>query len=612
MRGVMRKDNTPCRPDASRRLGARLGAALAAALVCCLLGGAASADTGAPSPGEAQRVHAQIRAAVEAWDPSIAEEVDLPGPISITLRLEGRVLSRTVVAEGGPEAVREALSVLMDRAESRLPFQKDATWPEPVRRITGLMQIGVELGGPLVPLSLDQLADATLEISPGIEGVAVRIGERVGAGMPSRMLEDGVEPALVLRSLVSELSGDPALGVVSPDDLRREHGVRFYRFGVTHIAETEPGSSPVFLFRGGEVVRSSELRGRDLVVFAEDLALHLMMRKPREDGVADPLGGTLRPIQGVFESERATPLQLALAALALERLATGERYDAAVRAGARDFVRRLAVAGAAIGEEQTEETAAAVWSGLRASSAMFDAMVADDEGLEAFLRACDRVCDGALRRAEALGAMVRPVTLWALAERARGDESLRPRVRRMLARAWSETGPERSVSLLPWAGWAELALAEGRGEVEGEEALRRSRMMVWIHQLDAADTGLEAPDLGGGVVFTAGENPLPTWHTVRPVVFFASMLGDPRLTGREEASREASRVLASVRFLRQLSVREAEAYSHRYRHRSIGGVRAALWDQRLHPEATAMTLIAVCDTLDSLSKLAAAGDDEGG
>ncbi len=611
----MRSGNTPCRSDAPclGGWGLALGLALAwtAALACGPSASAVSADTGAPSAGEAQRVYAQARTAVEAWDPTVVEEMDLPGPVSITLRLEGGVLARAVVAEGGPQAVREAMSVLMERAESRLPFAKDATWPEPVRRLSGLMQIGVELGGPLVPLSIEQLADATLQISPGLDGVAVRIGDRAGAGMPSRMLEDGVEAALVLRSLVSELTGDPALGVVAPEELRREHGVRFYRFGVTHLAQTEPGSTPVFLFRGGEVVRGSELRGRDLVVFAEDLALHMMLRKPEGKVGDDPLGGTLRPIQGVFESERATPLQLALAALALERLASDERYDAAVRAGAREFVRRLALAAAAIGEGATDEASASVWSGLRASSAMFDAMAAGDGVLDAFLLECDRACDGALRRAEALGATVRPVTLWALATRARADESLRPRVRRMLRRSWSETGPERSVSLLPWAGWAELAMAEGGGEVEGEEALRRARMLVWMHQLDAADTGREAPDLAGGVVFTAGENPLPTWHTVRPVAFFASMLGDPRLTDREEAGREASRVLASVRFLRQLSVREAEAYAHRYRHRSMGGVRAALWDQRMPPEATAMTLITVCDTLDSLSRLAADADNGG-
>lgn len=583
------------------------------ALAACLLWipTAAAGPNDAPEPATAHAVHREVRRAVELWDAAEIEPYDLPGPISITLRLEGRVLARAVAAEGGAEALREAVSLLMERAESRLPFPKDATWPEPVRRLAPLMQLGVELGGRPVPMEIDRLADATLRISPGLEGVAVRIGDRLGAGMPSRMLEEGVEPSLVLRSLVSELSGDPTLGVVSPEDLRREHGVRFYRFDVVHVAEVEPGAAPVFLFRGGEVVRSSELRGRELVAFAEDLALHLMMRKPREEGDADPLGGALRPIQGVFESENATPLQLALSALALERLATSERYDPGIRRGAADFVRRLAVAAAAIGEEETDEASAAVWSGLRAASPMFDAIVADDEAIESFLLACDRAVDGALRRAEALGATVRPATLWALAERSRADEDLHPRVRRMLRRVWSETGPERSVSLLPWAGWAELALAEGREEVEGEEALRRARIMVWMHQLDAADTGREAPDLAGGVVFTAGENPLPTWHTVRPVSFFASMLGDPRLTEREEAGREASRMLASIRFLRQLSVRETEAYAHRYRHRSMGGVRAALWDQRLHPEATAMTLIVVCDTLDSLSKLAS-GDDDGG
>jgi len=77
----------------------------------------------------------------------------------------------------------------------------------------------------------------------------------------------------------------------------------------------------------------------------------------------------------------------------------------------------------------------------------------------------------------------------------------------------------------------------------------------------------------------------------------AAMLGDPALTPEGERPRELARLLPTLRFLRQLSAGEAESRLYPNPERASGAVRLALWDQRQPPEATAMTLIAVTETV---------------
>ncbi len=83
----------------------------------------------------------------------------------------------------------------------------------------------------------------------------------------------------------------------------------------------------------------------------------------------------------------------------------------------------------------------------------------------------------------------------------------------------------------------------------------------------------------------------------------ATMMGDARLTDAEEELREITRVLASLRFLRQLAADEDVVWASAAPREAMWGVRAALWDQRQTPEATAMTLLAICETLDSLDAI---------
>src|SRR5207249_4098581 len=93
-----------------------------------------------------------------------------------------------------------------------------------------------------------------------------------------------------------------------------------------------------------------------------------------------------------------------------------------------------------------------------------------------------------------------------------------------------------------------------------------------------------------------------TWNTARPLAFGATMLADQRLTGDKERGLELARVLAGLRFLRQLEADDATAWMYPNRSRALGGVRSAPWDQRMPPDASAMSLLAVCETMKYLDR----------
>jgi hypothetical protein len=60
-----------------------------------------------------------------------------------------------------------------------------------------------------------------------------------------------------------------------------------------------------------------------------------------------------------------------------------------------------------------------------------------------------------------------------------------------------------------------------------------------------------------------------------------------------------------VRFIRQLTMDEWSGFAAVDPAMAAGGVRASLWDSKESPEATALGLITVCNTLESLGAMTA-------
>ena len=187
------------------------------------------------------------------------------------------------------------------------------------------------------------------------------------------------------------------------------------------------------------------------------------------------------------------------------------------------------------------------------------------------------------------------VIAWALAELGRDDAAAA-----MVSRLRRVDHPGQLVGVMPWLGWAEVSLAREGGPVPSAVALRQMRDLVYGFQLRSSDAGVEDRDLVGGVVFTSGAVPLPTWQSVRPLAFMATMLGDARLTEDDEIGPEVVHLARGLRFLLQLSASETESHLYRKPQRAIGGVRAAVWDQSMPIEASALTLLTLLEAIKSL------------
>jgi hypothetical protein len=551
----------------------------------------------------------------------------------VTLRLSGVVVGRATRMEGDGRTVWRATVEAWSEALPKLTpgaGERDATTVEDARDAAQRLMIDLQLAGALVPLAERSLDELSVEISPGLDGVCARVGERTEGVFPGTMLATNMQAGAALVASINALGlqkvgiGDPR---VTLGALRKDHGLTLYRFGVQHLAQCGPGGAPVFLHRGGRVVGATELNPAGLAALEDGLVAHLASRMwPGEE----PFGllSVYQPWTGVYEEMRpGEPAAQALAALALlrsaivratqpeaarTRLELGWRILADlgdVREGEADpYDSNATLALLAACRELMAEAERAIGSGrvgawradLRERAARACALEgARGEKLRALCTL--EGFDPALAPAE------RAVVAYALALSATGTSGPGARVDRALAesgvrRLMRETGPGDLPNLMPWLGLAELRLAGADGPVPSAVALRQHRELVQRHTLHALDVGERDRDLQGGVVFTRGRAPLPSWHTLRPLAFVAVMLGDDRLTSREEAPAQFASLLPSLRFVAQLTVGEAEMHMFQSRERALGGVRLSLWDQRMPIEPSAMGLLTVTEAIHAIRR----------
>ena len=138
--------------------------------------------------------------------------------------------------------------------------------------------------------------------------------------------------------------------------------------------------------------------------------------------------------------------------------------------------------------------------------------------------------------------------------------------------------------------------------IEESPALRER---VQDNQIERGDMIEADRDLVGGFVLDAGGSPLPTWQGLRPMGLLASMLGDPALTrgtlARGEAGGQIIQLTESLRFLRQLMAEERLGHMYADPDLALGGVRASLWDQTMPLTGSALGLVTLAETLESLS-----------
>lgn len=587
-----------------------------------------------PAPAEAMTAYRAVDNWVREWkvSPPAAAANNEPGAnqpapanlpacqaASITLRLAGEVIARGVEVAtddaSRAKVIERAAAAALKEAEPKLSIPRDAMYETTRREVAKSITISMQLAGNLIPISPKDAADAMAMVNPGVEGVGARLGDRIEVMFPERMLVAGTEPGPALGTLVGKLSDDVTLAVEPLSKISKDHGAVFYKFRVSHLAQPSAGASPVFLKRCGRMVHLNAMDQAELRRWAAQLAEVLI------DGkfMTTPLRGTYDPFRNQADPEQASSATNCLAAVALVEYM---KLPGINSARVEQIQHRMLNMKPVLHEETSArvsldlasldfivESRAEEWKGprIRYSRAI--------EGRLRFFEKADALMQRIVSNPSDLPVSEGPAVLGLAAEastRLMPGLAAPPQSAAFTTAVFAKVPPDQLISAMPWLGWAEL-LCHPQGDVPAAVALRNMRSQLWQSQLTydvLSDTQI---DLAGGIMFTASKQPMPTWQMARPLAFIATMLGDPRLTEEKEIPEELSRLLLSLRFLRQLTASEAECFMYKNPDRAIGGVRSSLWDQRMPPEATAMTLLTVCETLrslDEISKRQAAPDSK--
>ncbi|CAG0977213.1 hypothetical protein PHYC_01568 [Phycisphaerales bacterium] len=569
-------------------------------------------DLSPPDPDACMRAFHAVRGVLAgAADATTLPAMNAQGA-GILVRYEGRIIGRGfAVGEGSLERAVAAARAEIDRAIEAAP---DAARQQAMREDLKRLTLSLELAGTLVPFEAATFADVDISLGAGIQGVAVRRGERSEAAFPGASMLSGRTPGDALASCIAQVLGDPSAPIRGSAKgeagaLAAANGLTFLHFRVAHLAQTQPGDQPRFLHRGARLVPLSEVNAAALVPFARGLAENLTGRLVIT-GTRYSFAGAHLPAAGREEPLISSPTDQCIAALALCEYAKAEaERTAAVPAigAAREVIRALARPSKDAEPLWSDPRGCAAW--LMAARALLavDASVrpADSDQLEKIDTCLAGAFDESIGWGGGISEGDRGIIACALALRALGAPAVAREAARTEARAavrslYRDTPPEKLVIHMPWLGRAELLLA-GNEEIAAGPALREFRDRVWEHQFRNAEDPDNA-DLAGGIVFTAGGNPYPTWQTARPLCFLAAMLGDARLTDKDEILSQVGKTIAGVRFLRQMSMDYESAWIAADRRKALWGVRVAPWDPRQPIEATAMTLMTVLEAKESVEE----------
>lgn len=595
--------------------------------------GSTTGPIGGPlRPDSAARACEFADRAVREWrvGPALDEAVLQPAQgVSVVLQFQGRVIARAERLRGlagvSPEApIAELLSeavgqVLKDGQKSPLvPGDNDAMRPEAMRLMAGEMRVIVELAGARTPMDLGDWGEADVSASAGQDGVlVVATGGASGAPnepgrtrsavvFPTTMFLSGLTPARALSGSASSVIGEGgAAAVLEPArTVAQKHGLRFERFNTLMATTLKPGEPATVLHRGATLVPwQRALTVAELRSSAERMVEHLLAR-PREAGAEDATAEAMDALAlarcASVESDTAKRERIVNAIATMLRGRGGGVLGVA-EADAGDAVRRGAASvaaalwGIAIAEvfERHIETPAFTSASPKLSE------------LGPVIKRCFDMQTGFVPGVPESG---RGVLALAAVRLARVGAVKPELAEALVRRTIADAGASRLVAQWPWVGWAELELAGAGREIPSATVLRQAREIVLEHQLTISQAGVDGQDLIGGVVFTRGGAGLPTWQSLRAIAFLPAMLADTRLTESGEKAKEIVRLMSGVRFVRQLQVDEGSAWMYADARTRLGGVRACTWSRDMPPEATALGLMCMTETLRALTPAGKSGE----
>jgi hypothetical protein len=606
-------------PRRNARSIADIGGILVALLVLITTFPARAAIPAADAPPDAAstlKALSDLTRWVRAWDVPAEPTPSTPAvAASVVLRLDGRLIARAdafspaLAGDGSsdPDVLRRAARQALARALTRLNVPNDAMRDDRLRAIADRLSISLELAGEFTLTEPAAWAELDARLPMGLRGVAARVVSAAGSGpveavFPETMLASAAGEAGAMSNLLTPGramagaaaraigQGGPAAVLDPPGNVRDERSVRMYAFRVTHALQGPGDAAPVVLHRGSRLPVPAGVPTRsELVLAARGIVEHLSRRQAQ----IDPADRALLAL--VFDRARRVP-------------------DLAPHIPPADNASLVALMAPG-----TSETLPGVLPLAIAAADFADpALKPHRERLLTALRADLLSPPDASRRPgtlspEAHPVAVRPVLILAALRLLPPDapkaelDALDAALRRIYAGAGGNAGGDLS-PLMPWLIFAERELQARRAvdDVPAAVALRDARARVWTHQLTLADTDDDTLDLTGGIVFTAAgqrSTPLPTWLSSRAVAFAAGMLADTRLTDPAERPRETVRLVQALRFLLQLQTDEVSAWAYAQPTLAKGGIRAAPWDFSQPLDASALTLLAIAESIAAIDAL---------
>ena len=586
-----------------------------------------------PSPDTAMEAYRIIRKQFDEWAvvtlPPASKRSGIATAAAVQVRFDNQLRGRgsyVSMSAAGDDAITVAHRAAMEafsEADRRMPVDRDALRRETVARLGATATISIEIAGPTTPLNVQSYAqlERTGLVRPGLDAIMAVCNTKSAALLPSQQIIANLTPAEAARQLVAMVTDNPQLALEDLDKVMSKHGVRLYKAATTHIAEHPlvygPGdragptessiSKPIFLTRGARLIPRSELDSEtELVAFADDMAANLIARM--HPG-SRPLGlrGTHLPWLGTFVPEVASPIEQALAAHALGRYAAVQAQTLNPALNMTTGITTGPTAGPAAGP--AAETAARLWRDLEQVDPSESPFAGDPDtavSILALLPAGNDETTVRLRSTleQAAGGVVdwatRPAPIQGIATLAAlralpGNAQLQG-LRRLL---FAGTTPEKLPGMMPFLAVAEFKAHPGsKGELPAATRLREMRTLVWSGQLTAGPGS--GPDLVGGIVFGAASGGYPTWSAAGPLAAIAAMMADERTTTKAERGGEIVRMIEALRFSRQLMIDADSGWCCVTPSLAIGAIRAAPFDWRCPPDATSMTLLAVCETIDAL------------
>ncbi len=408
--------------------------------------------------------------------------------------------------------------------------------------------------------------------------------------------------------------------------------VSVYRFDVLHLVRPSIDAPPLLLERGNVILPPSALTARTIDGLADRLTAHLLHRirgDPDHPGEYSLTGGYL-PSSDRYDPAVASPEDTALAAYALGQRVRylGSRdhdnprqMDADV--GMRRLMKGILAGLRAHDQAQTPATLALTLLTLVANPDLPDSaqprtQIADQ--LMALHDDSGHFRDSLSPDSRQLNEPTQALVVAALAAsfELTHDANVGQTVRQWLDSWWDKPADIAQVPTLPWALIAETHYGQGQAGAGNAAATqpqpRLQRLSAWLkvlreHQV-AGPPEVGPADVVGGFEMENHRHwlaPDPDWRSAFSVDALAIAIRLPGAVGDNDRSDWLLTCALGSRFLAQLMFDEPSCYYVRSPADADGGVRVALWDNRLGVTPTAMALLASIDLQETLAVIAETG-----